>query len=126
MRLTTRSENQFERSSTLHFNGSRGFTSIRTSSTAHLLDHDPIVDCIYKRVSEFQGYHPEKDMEPFQVTRYEKGQQYEAHHDYFGPNQISLMDNTNRITTFFGILEADCEECGTRFMRIAMDWKEER
>lgn len=46
-----------------------------------------------------------------QVTSYAASQEYKHHFDwYMEPNVKS-----NRLSTFFAILKADCEECGTEF-----------
>jgi prolyl 4-hydroxylase len=119
------SEGRFVTSTARHENGSEAVHSIRTSTSAHLDDYDPIVNCLSKRVSEFQGYHPEFEMESFQVTRYEKKQQYGEHYDWFSSKSTPYKDGANRLTTFFGILEAECENCGTRFPKVRVDWKKE-
>jgi prolyl 4-hydroxylase len=97
----------------------------RTSSSAFLYGYDPIVSCLSKRVSEFQGYHPELDMEAFQLTRYQKGQSYGEHYDWFHDHTNPHKDGANRLTTMFGILEAECENCGTMFPMVKVDWQEE-
>lgn len=64
-------------------------------------------------------------MESFQVTRYKKNQFYGEHFDWFSPEATPHKDGTNRLTTLFGILEAECENCGTTFPMVKIDWKEE-
>jgi prolyl 4-hydroxylase len=123
--LIVDSENQFKPSLVHHCNGSVVDWEGRTSSTANLANDDPVLDCIYQRVSEFQGYHAKVDIEPFQVTRYQQGQEFREHVDWYPQNHTSIRSGMNRLTTFFAILEADCKECGTTFPKIAIDWKNE-
>lgn len=63
-------------------------------------------------------------MEDLQLTRYTEGQQYTAHYDW-AMDPSKRDQRTNRDTTFFVILEADCSNCGTRFPKISVDWKQE-
>lgn len=96
-------------------NGTEVLDQMRSSSTAFIEREDPIAQCIHKRVSQFQGYHPEKDIESLQVTAYKQTQGYRNHFDWFGPSENMTTD---RITTIFSILEADCDNCGTKFPLI--------
>jgi hypothetical protein len=77
------SEGLFVSSTVVSDNGSSVPDPRRTSSSAFLYGYDPIVGCLSKHVPEFQGYHPELDMEAFQLTRYQKGQSYGEHYDWF-------------------------------------------
>jgi prolyl 4-hydroxylase len=54
-------------------------------------------------------------MENLQVVRYHQSQEYQAHYDWENKSN-------NRETSFFGILEADCDHCGTQFPLMAADW----
>ncbi|KAH9873397.1 hypothetical protein J1614_005795, partial [Plenodomus biglobosus] len=96
----------------------------RTSSTAILYDPDPIVERIISRASSFQGYTSLEDHESLQMTRYSAGQEYKPHWDHH-QNEPVLQNETQRITTFFAILEATCETCGTRFPDLSIDWSKE-
>lgn len=58
------------------------------------------------------------------MTSYAEGQQYRQHHDWLD-HASALATGSNRISTFFGILEAECEDCGTRFPRLDVDWGNE-
>jgi len=82
---------------------------------------DPIVQRIFERSSIFQGYTPSSSRERLQLTKYTAGQQIKPHWDHmqFGPVPTNY---TQRETTIFAVLEADCEECGTRFPFLSIDW----
>lgn len=119
------SEGNYENSTVYNDKGDNMTTSVRTSTSAFLEDYDPIANCLSKRVSEFQGYHPEQDVEIFQVTHYVTGQTYGVHTDWFLDRDNPRKDGANRLTTMFGILEAECENCGTMFPLIQVDWTQE-
>lgn len=59
-----------------------------------------IIQRIESKISELTGY-PVHNGEGMQVLRYEVGQEYRPHHDYFSPNYTSLKNETdnNRICT---------------------------
>ena len=52
----------------------------RTSHSATLPSHDPIVAAIRERIAYFCGY-PEPNLEPLQAVRYHAGEFYKPHHD---------------------------------------------
>ena len=70
------------------------------------------------RAGRFQGY---LSVEDIQVTSYLEGQQNMPHWDWFAiPNRTS-----NRLSTFFAILQADCQNCGTQFPAIKdLNWQD--
>ncbi|KAI2484617.1 prolyl 4-hydroxylase alpha [Pyrenophora tritici-repentis] len=96
----------------------------RTSDTAVLPNNDTIVQRIISRASSLQGFTPLENHEKLQLTRYKAGQQFKEHWDHFQDEDIPANE-TQRVTTIFAILEASCEECGTRFPRISVDWSQE-
>ena len=55
--------------------------SIRTSTTAMLPAHDPVVRRITERAALVTGY-PYGNIEPLQLVKYVDGQKYEPHFDY--------------------------------------------
>ncbi|KAL1521325.1 hypothetical protein AB1Y20_020992 [Prymnesium parvum] len=59
-------------------------TRVRTSTTAMLggSRDGAVVSRIRQRIARFSGY-PVDHIEPLQVVRYEQGQKYEGHHDFF-------------------------------------------
>ena len=95
----------------------------RTSSTGYLPHDDEVVACILRRASEFQGYTATSGIE-LQVTSYQQGQEYKGHYDWKSKREpeTCLVDRT---TTFFGILDVSCNNCGTNFPRLAVDWSEQ-
>ncbi|KAF2217658.1 hypothetical protein CERZMDRAFT_30945, partial [Cercospora zeae-maydis SCOH1-5] len=97
---------------------------IRNSSTASLPDHDPVVTCVRTRAAEYQGFVNLSMMESLQITQYTQGQVFLDHYDFREPEDLS-PGMPNRETTFFGILDATCTECGTSFPRIRSDWATE-
>lgn len=83
--------------------------SIRSSQSAVLPD-DNVISCIEQRSIEFQGYQPLQNLEDLQVVKYEVGDQFRPHFDWF-----SGMENP-RISTIFAYLECDnCEGGATQF-----------
>ena len=77
-------------------------TRVRTSTTAMLGGrwNDAVVTKLRERIARFSGY-PVELLEPLQVVRYEKGQQYEGHHDFFDVCDLDdKMSNGRRQVTF--------------------------
>lgn len=56
-----------------------------------------------------------------QVVQYKQNQEYRAHFDW----GVKSAHKAERETTIFGILQGDCEHCGTQFPDIAIDWSGE-
>lgn len=66
----------------------------RTSYTCHLKrSEDEIVKKIEKRASALTRM-PSINIEPFQITRYQPGQQYKSHFDWFDPGSVSYKTET--------------------------------
>ncbi len=123
MSLTDQDSKQFLQPSLVTFdNGTEVRDEQRTSSTAFLGKSDPIVECILQRASELQGYVGLDQMEDLQITSYAESQQYRPHYDWFAESLVNSMGGTNRASTFFVTLAADCENCGTQFPRLNVDW----
>ncbi|KAJ9606922.1 hypothetical protein H2200_008933 [Cladophialophora chaetospira] len=115
-------QSRFEPSAVLHSNiGSlqKQFRPGRTSSTAFLPDEDPVVQCIKQRAADFQGYADVEQVDEIQVTHYEGGQQFRNHYDW---KSFGERGTTDRETTFFAYLDANCTNCGTRFPYLSYDW----
>jgi prolyl 4-hydroxylase len=91
-------------------------SDIRTSSQAWVnRDSHPIVANLYKRILTLVGF-PDDSPEAMQILRYEVGQKYIAHEDYFDPVWYGPQ-KTNRALTFYMYL-SDVEEGGeTQFPR---------
>jgi len=77
-------------------------TSIRRSQSA-VLPLDPVLACVERRSVDFQGYKRITQLEDLQVVKYEVGDQFRPHWDWF-----EGMENP-RISTIFAYL--DCEDC---------------
>lgn len=77
----------------------------RTSFTTMFpKSHDQVVKCIEERAARLVNV-PSENVEPLQVVRYKKGQQYRSHYDYFGdsPTKYSkeLEACGDRLATIF-------------------------
>ena len=83
-----------------------GVDEARTSSGAWLND-DAFAKGLKKKISAVTGL-PVAEYELFQVLRYERGQRYEAHHDFFDP-ALYGEQGFNRVATFYTFLTDDFE-----------------
>jgi prolyl 4-hydroxylase len=104
-------------------NGTTKRDEQRTSNTAFLPRPDPMAQCILERAAQLQGFMSMDAMEDLQLTAYDQGQQYRPHYDWFLEHVVPSMGNQNRGSTFFVTLDADCENCGTQFPRVGIDWR---
>jgi len=99
------------------------FKSVRTSSQTWLSDaDDKVVAILSKKMLRILSSSPSVsnqknfETEPFQILRYDIGQLYQAHVDYFDPNYYKDV-TSHRFATFFAYL-SDPEEGGeTNFPR---------
>lgn len=115
---------RLKRSKVKAMNGTAILSEIRTSKTASIPSIDPIANCVLQRVSEFQGYEPLQNIETMQVTSYQQTEEFRDHFDWHGAAYMRERNiTTDRLTTFFGILEADCENCDTQFTYLGTDWQ---
>lgn len=119
IRSITSRQPRFKRSTVRDDNFTRLLSPYRTSSSAYLPKQDKVVRQIAKRAAEFQGYPAPRRRIDLQVTKYEQGQEYLPHFDWFTENSKT----TDRLSTFFVILEADCVDCGTQFPDLDIDWR---
>ncbi|KAH8896361.1 hypothetical protein GQ53DRAFT_819468 [Thozetella sp. PMI_491] len=103
--------------STVVLDGEKIERSRRTSSTAFLPREDAVIQRIAKRAIEFQGYMEHRRVD-IQVTSYQEGQEYRPHFDWIPEGEVDF----NRFSTIFAILEASCDDCGTQFPEIDVDW----
>ena len=101
-------------------------TRVRTSTTAMLggRHDDAVVSRIRRRIARFSGY--DVDMiEPLQVVRYERGQKYEGHHDFFDVCDLEDKVHNGRRQITFLIYLADMPEGedggGTRFPDLNLE-----
>ena len=74
----------------------------RTSTTAFLghQKNDKVLQCLEKKIATIAGY-PLNTMESLQVTRYQEGQKYDHHYDYFD----SPVVTNDRAKTVFAYLQ---------------------
>lgn len=93
--------------------------SARTSSGIFLTDDSsPILDTISRRISLLTDW-PEENAEQLQILQYEKGQEYQAHYDWFnsdsegGANHLS--SGGQRVGTTVIYLQSADEGGATRF-----------
>ncbi|KAL1843840.1 hypothetical protein VTJ49DRAFT_7191 [Mycothermus thermophilus] len=97
-------------------------TSDRTSVSAGLPREDPAVQCVLGRARQFLGTMLRDgwdEMGAPQLVRYETGQHFNLHHDWFSvPQWPTRPDDTrkwNRVASFFAILEDNCTAGETYF-----------
>lgn len=93
----------------------------RTSSSARLRRDDPAVRCVLERSRGFAGtiLAPAADeMGVPQLVRYEPGQQYGLHHDWWRVPHAAFDGSPrtfNRVVSFFAILRDNCTGGETHF-----------
>ena len=106
-------------------------TRVRTSTTAMLggRHDDAVVTRIRKRIARFSGFDVNL-LEPLQVVRYERGQKYEGHHDFFDVCDVEdKVSNGRRQVTFLiylvGMPEGEAGG-GTRFPDLKLEVRPEQ
>ena len=106
-----------------------GDTYFRTSETCDLSDHDPAVAALDARLAALSGIDPAFG-EPLQGQRYEVGQEFKAHTDYFEPNGADFQRycalSGQRTWTFMIYLNDVPEGGATRFKVIGKTVQPER
>lgn len=110
--------------------GKNEANSARSSSGTFLMNHSPFIQKIEERVARVSML-PVENQEAFYLLRYEKGQQYQAHPDYFSPDSDAareLVTNSGgqRAMTMIIYLSDVEEGGGTRFMHGGIDVKAKR
>ena len=82
-------------------------TRVRTSSTAMLGGtNDAVVRRVRERIARFSGYDVNL-IEPLQIVKYQQGQKYEGHHDFFDVCDLEDKEhNGRRQITFLIYLKA--------------------
>lgn len=97
----------------------------RTSSSAYLKDDDtPLLDVISNRIAKLTNW-PRENSEQLQLLRYEEGQEYKPHYDWFSRtvkgSEKHLSSGGQRVgTTVIYLQEAD-EGGYTRFPRVGFE-----
>jgi prolyl 4-hydroxylase len=96
-----------------------GDVAFRTSSTCNLDHAHPLVAAIDGRLADLSGIDPVCG-EPLQGQRYEVGQEFKAHTDYFEPTGVDFEDHTavsgQRTWTMMAYLNDVPAGGGTRFL----------
>lgn len=107
-------------------NAESSYSNNRTSYTYYLQKkHDNIIANIEKRVSLFVDK-PEDCIESLQIVRYQAGQEFKEHHDWFQPDYRKRINNNQRQYTFFVYLN-DVDDGGlTRFPKLNVSFKPEK
>lgn len=114
LRTRTFSANETPREfepSTIGFSDKLTNTTTRRSQSAVLPDvldenvSDPVIECILKRASAFQGHVPLSHTEPLQLVSYQTGEYYRAHYDAWKGRDPATQGN--RETSFFVILRSE-------------------
>jgi prolyl 4-hydroxylase len=101
-------------------------TRVRTSTTAMLggRHDDAVVTRVRERIARFSGF-PSDLLEPLQVVRYERGQKYEGHHDFFDVCDVEDKTTNGRRQVTFLIYLVDMppgeEGGGTRFPELQLE-----
>lgn len=99
--------------------GTRG--AGRTSQSAYVA-RDAVVECIEERALAFQGYDiPPSHLEPLQLVRYDPGEQYHLHNDWYAdPAYRRAANGGNRASSFFAYVHVrnDTTGGGTNFPLI--------
>lgn len=102
------SKDTFNRSAVADGTGAEGQRTTRTSMSTNV-DRDNIVRCIEDRALLFQGFDtPRSHLEPVQLVKYDQGEQYHFHTDWFtNPVHATSAFGGNRLTSFFAYVAAD-------------------
>lgn len=114
--LVERIEAQHRPSTITDFNGD---TAFRTSSTCDLDHGDPLIAAIDARLAALSGI-AERFGEPLQGQRYDVGQEFKGHTDYFEPTGVDFAEHTalsgQRTWTFMAYCNTVEAGGGTRFL----------
>jgi prolyl 4-hydroxylase len=98
-----------------------GYEAFRTSETCDLSSDDPFVDAINRKLSAFAGI-DEAYGEPLQGQRYDVGQEFKAHTDYFEPGGRDFERycgrSGNRTWTLMVYLNEPKAGGATRFTKV--------
>lgn len=109
-RLIAKANTSMQRSAVLpHNKGEQAVQEIRTSSQAWLSIYEGPGKELVERILDLTGFRAQ-DAEMLQILRYEIGQKYVAHHDYFDPKLYGKQSTLRAATVFLYL--ADVEEGG--------------
>jgi len=113
--LVTVSETQFKPSVLWSDDGKLDIDPSYRSSVTATLGRDKVIEKIEDRAKAFPGYDSSGLIKPLVVQKYELGNQYRDHYDWFHNSQ-SIGGNIE--STFFVYIEANCTGGGTNFPRL--------
>lgn len=113
---------KFARSTVVSDSGDK-VSDYRTSFSAYLArSEDAVVQCIEQRAAFIQGNVPLHNIEPLQLVRYSKLQQYKGHYDWFSNvtdgDRSELIRGKQRTTSFFAYLFSNCTAGETAFTTV--------
>ena len=91
----------------------------RTSYTANLVANDPTVESLHKKIAKYLGLNIKKG-ESLQGQRYEVGQYFRDHQDYFKGDSYdrNCLSSGNRTYTFMLYLNHDYKGGSTNFPHL--------
>lgn len=100
------------------------FSEARTSYTSNLIANDPTVETLHKRIAKYLGQ-PLHKGESLQGQRYEKGQYFRSHYDYFKGDSYekNCLSSGNRTYTFMLYLNDNFEGGTTNFPHLKKEVK---
>jgi prolyl 4-hydroxylase len=103
-----------------------GISETRTSSTSNLAPNDPTVKSIHQKIADNLGLDIKKG-EDLQGQKYEPGQYFKEHNDYFSGDAYDkhCLHSGNRTFTFMIYLNDDFEGGGTYFPKLQKTIKPE-
>lgn len=91
--------------------GGSAVSETRTSTTCFLpKGADPVISCIERKLARVAG-RPQTHLEPLQLTKYTRGQQYRPHFDWFA-DPDKEPGKSQRTTTLFAYLQGCDPRCG--------------
>lgn len=98
------------------------YSSQRTSSTSNLISDDPTVESIQLRIARYLGIQVSKG-ESLQGQRYEQGQFFKSHVDYFSKSDYdkNCLSSGNRTFTFMIYLNDNFNGGTTNFKHLNME-----
>ena len=100
-------EGHFTRSATIGPNGKEDtIDDHRTSSSYFLPDSDPVVQRIRQRAARILKVRY-RQLEGLQVVKYEPGQYFNEHHDWFTPDYVDTIGDQREYTIFAYLNTAD-------------------
>ncbi|KAI1327641.1 2OG-Fe(II) oxygenase superfamily protein [Xylariaceae sp. FL0255] len=122
LHLQETTKDTFSRSATADSAGVQGLRKTRTSQSTNV-ERDDVSRCIEERALLFQGFDtPRTHLEPLQLVKYNKGEHYHFHTDWFTntATHASSALGGNRLSSFFVYVHAaNVTGGGTNFPMVA-------